>query len=62
MIKEIYGGRYEVSDDGKVYTNVKDKERRELVGKVGKSRYWMVVLTVNGKKLYKAETFYEKSK
>lgn len=53
MNKEIYGGRYEVSDDGKVYTNVKYKQRREMVGKIGNSGYRMVVLTVGGKKLYK---------
>ena len=47
---KIYDGKYEVSSDGYIVSNVGTRKR--LVGKVGDNGYNMVVLTVNGKKLY----------
>lgn len=53
MRKQIYGGKYEVSDDGTIYSNVSSHGPKPLVGKVTNWGYRMVVLTVDGKKLYK---------
>lgn len=49
----IYDGRYEVGSDGNIYTTVKYKKKTAMIGKVAKSGYRMVVLTVDGKKIYK---------
>lgn len=51
--KPIYNGRYEVGSDGNVYTTVKYKKKTAMIGKVANSGYRMVVLTFNGKKIYK---------
>ncbi len=47
----IYGGAYEVCENGKVYSN-KRKQRCELIGKVCNAGYRMVVLTLNHRKHY----------
>lgn len=49
-VASLFGGKYEVSSDGKVFSNV--GRRKELVGKVGNAGYRFVVLTFEGKKYY----------
>ena len=45
----IFNGQYEAAEDGNIYS-LKRKNRRALIGKVGKSGYRMVVITINSKK------------
>lgn len=47
---KIYNGKYDVSSDGEIFSNVGTRKR--MIGKVGNNGYRMVVLTVDGKKLY----------
>jgi hypothetical protein len=49
-VLSLFDGKYEVTSSGKVFSNV--GKRKELKGKVSKSGYRMMVLTVNGKKIY----------
>lgn len=50
-VLSLFDGKYEVTTDGFVYSNVGRKKR--LKGKITKEGYNMIVLTVNGRKLYK---------
>ena len=50
-VLSLFDGKYEISDTGVVFSCV--GRRKELVGKINQYGYRMVVLTVNGKKLYK---------
>lgn len=62
-VLSLFDGKYEVASDGSVWSNV--GKRKQLTGKVCRTGYRMVVLTVNGKKIYKnihrlvAENFLE---
>lgn len=47
----IFGGIYEATADGEIYS-LKRKIRRPLIGKVGASGYRMVVITIGHKKQY----------
>lgn len=49
-VLSLFDGKYEVTDEGDVFSNV--GTRKKMVGKVTKGGYHMVVLNVNGKKLY----------
>lgn len=51
QIKPIFGGAYEATEDGEIYS-LKRKERRLMVGVVKASGYRMVVITVGRKKQY----------
>ena len=50
-VLSLFDGKYEVTTDGFVYSNVGRKKR--LKGKITKEGYNMIVLTINGRKLYK---------
>lgn len=50
QFKKIYDGKYELSSKGYIVSNV--GKRKILKGKLTSSGYRMIVLTVNGKKLY----------
>lgn len=50
-VLSLFDGKYEVTEDGLVYSNV--GTRKALIGKTTKEGYRMVVLTVNNKKIYK---------
>lgn len=45
-------GEYEVHSNGLVFSN-KKQEKKELIGRVGKHGYRTVLLTVNGRRIYK---------
>ncbi len=47
----IFGWAYEAAENGIIYS-LKRKKRHALIGKVGKSGYRMVVITIGGKKQY----------
>ena len=49
-VLSLFDGKYEVTSDGEVFSCV--GKRKPLVGKVTNSGYRMVLLTVNGKRLY----------
>jgi len=49
-VLSLFDGKYEVAEDGKIFSNV--GKRKELKGKISKYGYRMIVLNVNGKKLY----------
>ena len=48
----LFDGKYEVCSDGKIYSNAR-KVKTELVGKITKCGYRLVLLTVNHKRFYK---------
>ena len=50
-VLSLFDGKYEVTEDGLVYSNV--GTRKALVGKTTREGYRMVVLTVDNKKIYK---------
>lgn len=50
VVLSLFDGKYEVTDTGEVFSNV--GRRKKMVGKTSKYGYHMVVLTVEGKKLY----------
>lgn len=50
-VLSLFDGKYEITTDGTVYSNV--GVRKPLRGKITKEGYRMVVLTVGGKKIYK---------
>lgn len=50
-VLSLFDGKYAVTRSGDIYSNV--GTRKKLVGKITKHGYHMLVLTVNGKKLYK---------
>ena len=50
-VLSLFDGKYEITSEGFVYSNV--GRRKRLKGKITKEGYNMVVLTVNGRKLYK---------
>lgn len=50
-VLSLFDGEYEITSEGFVYSNV--GRRKRLKGKITKEGYNMVVLTVNGRKLYK---------
>ena len=50
-VLSLFDGKYEITTEGLVYSNV--GTRKTLKGKTTKEGYRMVVLTVNGKKIYK---------
>lgn len=49
-VLSLFDGKYEISDCGRVFSNV--GKRKELKGKVGKAGYRFVVLTYKHKKYY----------
>jgi len=49
-ILSLFDGKYDIADDGRIFSNV--GKRKELSGKIGKSGYIMICLTINKKKLY----------
>lgn len=49
-VLSLFDGKYDVCSDGTIYSNV--GKRKKLVGKINRGGYIMVVLTVNGKKMY----------
>lgn len=50
-VLSLFDGKYSVCSDGYVLSNVGNKQKR-LVGKITRTGYRMVVLTVNHKKQY----------
>jgi hypothetical protein len=62
-VLSLFDGKYEVTEEGSVFSNVGNK--KELIGKITNGGYRMIILTVNKKKLYKlvhrivAEAFIE---
>ena len=51
-VLSLFDGKYEVDSTGAVFSNARTK-RVELVGKVTKHGYRLLLLTVNHKRLYK---------
>lgn len=51
-VLSLFDGKYEVSDNGKVFSLARNT-KKELIGKVGDNGYRSVLLTVNGKRLYR---------
>lgn len=49
-VLSLFDGKYEVTEDGRIFSNV--GKRKEMIGKITNCGYRMVVLNVNGKKLY----------
>lgn len=49
-VLSLFDGKYEVADDGRIFSNV--GKRKEMKGKITECGYRMIVLNVNGKKLY----------
>jgi len=49
-VLSLFDGKYEVTEDGKIFSNV--GKRKEMKGKITNCGYRMIVLNVNGKKLY----------
>lgn len=50
-VLSLFDGKYEVSTSGKIYSTV--GTRKELIGKINKSGYREVLLTINKKRIYK---------
>lgn len=51
-VLSLFNGKYEVHSNGKIYSNAR-KNRVELVGKVTKCGYRLILLTINHKRFYK---------
>ena len=51
-VLSLLDGKYEVHSDGKIYSNAR-KTKVELVGKITKHGYRLILLTVNHKRLYR---------
>lgn len=51
-VLSLFDGKYEVHSDGKIYSNAR-KTKVELVGKITKYGYRLILLTVNHKRLYR---------
>lgn len=49
-VLSLFDGKYGASSDGEIISYV--GRTKKLIGKIGKSGYRMVVLTINGKKQY----------
>jgi len=50
-VLSLFDGQYVVADNGKIFSN-KRKIKKELIGKVTKYGYRMIVFTINKKKVY----------
>lgn len=50
-VVKLFDGKYEATEDGKIFSNV--RVRKELIGKVSKCGYRVLLFTVNRKRLYR---------